>query len=439
MNAELQETYVSIGEKIRQLRQRAGLTQTDLVGDEYSIAYLSRIEHGYLAPSEGFLEHIATRLGLSVADMKIGIYPLKSRAKQKNQEVELLRLYNLALAEEFKEAKAGLEAMDRTELTSELLARHYFINSLIALDNQSFEIAQANLQQALSIFDAFPALPSAQLGWLHFWLGRAYFLQKRYLPALDHHRAVRQLFADNKISENEAVLKASVIYNMVLELVYTESYEQALTAYRQAPRKQILDLDRNKAANQREIAANYTQSGNLSAAKSYYLQAASTYESILEAQITLAAQDLLGEEALKKSDFNTAENLFNAALSLANELRDRLAGVNILCHLSEVYLQQNEPARGEQLVQTAWKIAENAGNKALGGRVLLQSAKVKFAQKDSENAFKLVQKAIESFESLDYTDNQLEKAYYFFATALQEDGNLSEAIKMYHKALNLKK
>jgi tetratricopeptide (TPR) repeat protein len=439
MNTDLQETYVSIGEKIRQLRQRAGLTQTDLVADEYSIAYLSRIEHGYLAPSESFLEHIALRLGLTVADLKVGIYPLKSRAKQKNQEVELLRIYNTALTGDYGSAKSALENMDKTELTSELLARYYFISALIAVNGESYEIAQSNLRQALDIFDSFPALPAVQLGWLHFWLGRVYFLQKRYIPALEHHRQVRQLFSDNKISESEVTLKACVTDSMVLEFVFTDNYDQALIVFKQASRRQTVELDRNKAETLRSSAAQQAQNGNLSPAKSNYLQAAAVYEAIFEAHLSLVAHEVLGEEAIKKSDLNTAENLFNLALATAQTLTYKPALVNLYCHLSEVRLLQKENNRAEDYVQTAREVAGKDTKTVLNAQVQLQSAKVKFAQKDYDNSFELVKNAIAIFEGIGYTNNQLERAYYFFATALQEVGNLAEAIKMYRKALELKK
>src|SRR4026208_2237008 len=52
-----------LGERVRQLRVAAGLTQTDLAGERFSKEYVSQIERGKTRPTRETIEWIAARLG----------------------------------------------------------------------------------------------------------------------------------------------------------------------------------------------------------------------------------------------------------------------------------------------------------------------------------------------------------------------------------------
>src|ERR671925_799275 len=54
-----------LGERLRQLRVSAGLTQTDLAGERFSKEYISQIERGKTRPTQETIEWLATRLGVS--------------------------------------------------------------------------------------------------------------------------------------------------------------------------------------------------------------------------------------------------------------------------------------------------------------------------------------------------------------------------------------
>src|ERR671930_198004 len=55
-------TAKALGQRIRQLRTRKGLTQQDLAGNDYSKSYISAIEQGKTRPSLEALQRMATRL-----------------------------------------------------------------------------------------------------------------------------------------------------------------------------------------------------------------------------------------------------------------------------------------------------------------------------------------------------------------------------------------
>ena len=61
------ETVENIGQRIRQLRESRGMTQSQLQArSRVSRSYLSRIESGQMTPSLGTLEKIAEALGVGL-------------------------------------------------------------------------------------------------------------------------------------------------------------------------------------------------------------------------------------------------------------------------------------------------------------------------------------------------------------------------------------
>ncbi len=58
-----------LGQRIRQLRTRRGLTQQDLAGEDYSKSYISAIEQGKTRPSLEALQRIASRLEIAAGQL----------------------------------------------------------------------------------------------------------------------------------------------------------------------------------------------------------------------------------------------------------------------------------------------------------------------------------------------------------------------------------
>src|SRR5947208_1139384 len=62
-------TAKALGQRIRQLRTRRGMTQQDLAGDDYSKSYISAIEQGKTRPSLEALTRMATRLDVAAGTL----------------------------------------------------------------------------------------------------------------------------------------------------------------------------------------------------------------------------------------------------------------------------------------------------------------------------------------------------------------------------------
>src|ERR1051325_4633874 len=62
-----------LGDRVRQLRVSAGLTQTDLAGTRFSKEYVSQIERGKTRPTRETIEWLAQQLGVDADFLQNGV------------------------------------------------------------------------------------------------------------------------------------------------------------------------------------------------------------------------------------------------------------------------------------------------------------------------------------------------------------------------------
>jgi tetratricopeptide (TPR) repeat protein len=91
-----------LGERLRQLRVAAGLTQTDLAGDRFSKEYISQIERGKTRPTTETVEWLALRLGIDAGFLQSGV----SADERAKAEAILARADVLSQEHKFQEAIA---------------------------------------------------------------------------------------------------------------------------------------------------------------------------------------------------------------------------------------------------------------------------------------------------------------------------------------------
>jgi tetratricopeptide (TPR) repeat protein len=89
-----------LGERVRQLRVAAGLTQTDLAGDRFSKEYVSQIERGKTRPTRETIEWLAGKLGVDAGFLERGV----SADERSRVETMLARAEALTNAERFDES-----------------------------------------------------------------------------------------------------------------------------------------------------------------------------------------------------------------------------------------------------------------------------------------------------------------------------------------------
>ena len=91
-----------LGERLRQLRVAAGLTQTDLAGDRFSKEYISQIERGKTRPTTDTVEWLALRLGVDAGFLASGV----SADERAKAEAILARADALSQEHNFEDAIA---------------------------------------------------------------------------------------------------------------------------------------------------------------------------------------------------------------------------------------------------------------------------------------------------------------------------------------------
>jgi len=95
-----------LGERVRQLRVAAGLTQTDLAGDRFSKEYVSQIERGKTRPTRETIEWLAAKLGVDAGFLEKGV----SADERSRVEAMLARAEALANNHQYDEAIEELES-----------------------------------------------------------------------------------------------------------------------------------------------------------------------------------------------------------------------------------------------------------------------------------------------------------------------------------------
>src|SRR5947208_4027350 len=94
-----------LGERLRQLRVAAGLTQSDLAGERFSKEYVSQIERGKTRPTRETIEWLAVKLGVDSGFLEKGV----SADERSRVEAMLSRAEALTSAQQYEEAIAELE------------------------------------------------------------------------------------------------------------------------------------------------------------------------------------------------------------------------------------------------------------------------------------------------------------------------------------------
>src|ERR1043166_382973 len=105
-----------LGERLRQLRVAAGLTQSELAGDRFSKEYVSQIERGKTRPTQETLAWIAERLGVDASYRETG----QSWDEYAEAEAAVVRAEAAVEGQHFDEALAALEGLQYSPEAQEL-------------------------------------------------------------------------------------------------------------------------------------------------------------------------------------------------------------------------------------------------------------------------------------------------------------------------------
>src|ERR671937_1000555 len=141
-----------LGERVRQLRVAAGMTQSDLAGERFSKEYVSQIERGKTRPTHETVAWLAARLGVDPSFLERGV----SADERSRVEAMLARAEALTNAHQYDDAIDELENSRRAVLATgaaELEARALSAEAWARMERGEVKPALELLDRCLTITD----------------------------------------------------------------------------------------------------------------------------------------------------------------------------------------------------------------------------------------------------------------------------------------------
>ena len=132
-----------LGERLRQLRVAAGMTQTDLAGERFSKEYVSQIERGKTRPTTETIEWLATRLGVDSGFLANGV-ATDERGRLEGSLARAEALYESNQDEEavrsFEELVAAVRATGVPELEVRALVGYGLAKMRVGAHREALEL-----------------------------------------------------------------------------------------------------------------------------------------------------------------------------------------------------------------------------------------------------------------------------------------------------------
>jgi tetratricopeptide (TPR) repeat protein len=142
-----------VGDRVRQLRVAAGMTQTDVAGTRFSKEYISQIERGKTRPTRETVEWLAQRLGVNADFLQSGVSTdERTRIETRLARAEALSesLEQLEAIEAVDDIKTAVLASGSPELELRMLAVEAWARQSVGQVREAIEL----LTRARSITEA---------------------------------------------------------------------------------------------------------------------------------------------------------------------------------------------------------------------------------------------------------------------------------------------
>jgi tetratricopeptide (TPR) repeat protein len=241
-----------VGERIRQVRTRASLTQAQLARGRYTAAYISALERGLAKPSMAALTFLSERLGVSIPDLIAEERPAAGRLEADL----LLAAGNYGEALDRYDALLEAAGEDRRNRAELLRGR---AEALCRLDRAEEAIRPAS--EAAELFDVLGA--PADAAWAKYWLAGAHYLADNTAEA---QGILQQLLAEERAGLQVA---PDFRFRLLTQLGNTEAWdgrpERALL-YMEEARALLGDVSlRQRAAFLSGLSLHYRRAGDLEA------------------------------------------------------------------------------------------------------------------------------------------------------------------------------
>lgn len=409
-----------IGQRLREARQRAGLTQQKLAGDRYTKAYVSALETGIARPSMVALTYLSGRLNLPASHFLDHDHPAWSRL-----EVDM----QLATGA-WKAAVEGYAGL--LELPAERGVRAELLRgkaeALARLDHGREVIAAAS--EAMTLFEELGRVADAALA--RYWLAYGFYeadadadarshltalvelvrgglavepdFEVRLLMALaavesrdgDHGRSLVLLEqARGMASDLDDRRRATFLFNLAISYRETGDLEGAVRAGTQGMALyRAAGADSESASIGNDLALAYLGMGNLDRAREFADEAHAQFERNGDDRLLSAVLETEAQIALADGRTDEAKALAGRSRALAHESGNRKAELAAIVIEARALRAQGDLDAAEVRFRLAADAARESGSQARVREVLGEWAQLRAERGDHRGAYELSSEAL---------------------------------------------
>jgi tetratricopeptide (TPR) repeat protein len=411
----------AVGRRLREARERAGISQRQLSFEGCSPAYISRIEAGERIPSLQLLREMGRRLGVSEDFLATGLEREAGGEDRMLLDAEVsLRLGDLDDAE-----RAYREVLDKAETTA-LQSRALAGVGQIAFERGNARKAVEHLEEALRL----SGLDAADQPALADTLGRAYATLGDSQPAI---RIFRQSLraADER---NDAV--EVVRFGVLLANAYIDSNELG-------DAEELLERTVESAPNAADPIFRarifwsqsrlYAKREDPTTAARYARKALELLELTEHTHYAARAHHLLAHVELDRGRAEEALRLLDKGLPLVESTGNALDTALFRLEKARALVELGRTDEAKTLASESTALLESVAAPYDAGRGYTILGEIYQGLGDSEQALAFFEKAAEMLEGA--ADRYLVEVYGKLAALHEEEGRPDEALAVLKKAM----
>ncbi|TMK26031.1 MAG: tetratricopeptide repeat protein [Actinobacteria bacterium] len=373
-----------LGERLRQLRVAAGMTQTDLAGERFSKEYVSQIERGKTRPTPETIDWLAVRLGVDAGFLANGV------SADERGRVDAV----IARAEALLEARRNPEAIEEfANLRSAVLATGLAELEVRALSGEATALMrEGQVREALEL--------------------------------LDH---ARQLTEGVEFSNLE---RADVLFRIGVARFKLSSVQTAINLFDES-----LKLAESTELPSDHLRSNilawrsrcYQRRRDLEAAREDVERALELAEGLNDRHTTADIFFTASAIADREGHWVLARSYAERAKAIYEELEDRRNLGRLMNNLGGLNFLLGHPDEAESFLKDAFRIALEIGNDEGAAHAVNSLAQVHLRTGDTQRAEEQARHALELLgDRVDFID-EIGNAQLVLGRALLEQDRLDEA------------
>lgn len=412
---------MSLGQRIRELRQSRGLTQTQLGGAELSKSFISLVERDRTRPSVETLTLMARRLRSSV-DAMLG---QEGRLHETAAESLLTLSREAAKRREMASALRLLDAAD-------YIARTYRIDDAareVQLQRAGILIAQRAYAEVWPLLESVKA--ACEQSHDHWRIGRTLLLMGRYKvrvrefpEALALLETALTVLKRAKASRDPARAEALLLLGGIL--IYTGAFGEALKRYREAAESDVAKRDtvlRGRAL--WGIGLTQRKLKNFVEARQFLVRAKDAMEEAEDLPDLMRILKNMGELDLEQGRYKEALRHLHHALRVADRLDNPLDRGSTLTEIARANLGAGNLEEAEHFGQQALEFARDHDPVEVAEAQAIL-ARIRMRRKDLTGAAQMMREALAVFKERGM-QAKLTQTARELGLMLKEQGALAEA------------